>query len=443
MPCHLEFTSKSFVFASRSYPDIPLLVDEQHRFVSPVCDYLRHLVTHDHLKTSSVKTYADYLLHYWRFICARDRDFQSLSDKDLIRWLNQQEADGVSRMTQAARCDAVFDLYVWLEANGYVDRMVRIPGFNDGENFTPRLTAVSAKGSIQLRRASRYGISCAVRPRVRGRSHQSTPNSDAITEIYVAADTPLNPGLAERNHLLIDWYVQVGLRRMEWSALTTDQVPTWDVIDGLREAGAAHELRLTTTKGDRPRHVAVLPELLEKTREYVEETRAEIVLRFKKKKGPAYKVPSEVFLSSKTGMAMDLTSISNMLTRWFKSADVKGHGHRLRAAYLTNLFEAELRAEESRITAHPGTKIAIDYELILRKVAERAGHAHLDSLRSYLTLAKKRRARADGATDFVTLQQQLDAKRQELAILNRRLTTQRAELGLKPRRKSASDPGHL
>ena len=138
---------------------------------------------------------------------------------------------------------------------------------------------------------------------------------------------------------------------------------------------------------------------------------------------------------------MDLTSITNMLTQWFKSAKVEGHGHRLRAAYLTNLFEAELRAEESRITAHPGTKMAIDYELILRKVAERAGHAHLDSLRSYLTLAKKRRARADGATDFVTLQQQLDAKRQELAILDRRVSAYRAELGLKPQRTRGSNTG--
>jgi integrase len=438
MSCHLEFTGNSFIFAKKSYPGIPLLVDSKNRFVAPVCDYLRHLVTHGQLKTSSVSTYAFYLLHFWRFHYKEGWDFASVSDKDILVWLHQQERDGVSPQTQAARCDAVFDLFVWLEANEYVHQSVCIPGLNDNERFIPKLSSVASKGSTQNKRASRYGLCCAVRPRASKGTHQPTPTADAVTDIYIAADNIENPGLTDRNHLLIDWYVQVGLRRMEWAALTLVQIPQWSTIDKLRNADEAHELRLSTTKGGRVRYVGVLPELLEKTLEYIEGPRAQVVARFKLNNPTTYKEPDEIFLSTMTGTALDLTSISNLLTGWFKATGVKGHGHRLRATYLTNLFDAELNAEESRIIANPGTKMSIDYELILRKVAERAGHADLNSLRAYLTLARKRRSRSEGQDDLVTLEQQVNARKQELALLDHRINQRRDALQLSPKRERNS-----
>ena len=182
MPCSLEFTDDRFIFAGRSYQGVPLLVDSENRFVVPVCDYLRNLVTHDRLKTSSAKTYAEYILHFWNYLDGKTLDYRDISDKNLIEWLNKQERAGVSRMTQAARCDAVFALYVWLESNGYVQHMVRIPGFNDNERFYPKLMSVVVKSSPSHRRASKHGIACAVRPRAVA-SVQATPTASDLTSI--------------------------------------------------------------------------------------------------------------------------------------------------------------------------------------------------------------------------------------------------------------------
>lgn len=90
-------------------------------------------------------------------------------------------------------------------------------------------------------------------------------------------------------------------------------------------------------------------------------------------------------------------------------------------------IEAEIAAEELRIAANPNTKIQIDYELILLKVAERAGHANIDSLRPYLTLARKRRSRGESA-DFVTLQQRVDALKQQLIVLENRVKHRKVDL---------------
>lgn len=419
MPCYLKFTGNQFVFAGKQYPNVPLLVDSHHRFVEPVCDYFRSLVTLDHLKTSSVKTYAQGILNFWRFLEKTNRPFQSVSDKDLNEWFNEQEKRGVIGRSIAARCDAVFDLYVWLESKKYIQYVVRIPEINDHEKFLPQLSTSLARRSSNSR-GSRYGVVSGVRPRASSPTEQATPTSDDLTDLYVTADNPNNWMLTERNHLLIDWYVQVGLRRHEWAALEVRQIPEWEKIDGMRAAEEAFELRLTVTKGSKVRYVGVLPDLLEKTREYIEGARSDLVKRFRKRSSASYREPKEIFLSDKTGLTLNLTSITNLLTHWFKDAGVDGHGHRLRAVFLTNLFEAELVAEESRLLAHPGTKVSIDYELILRKVAERAGHSDIASLRPYLTLARKRRARAMAPDEFVTVQQKIEARRQELAMLEAR-----------------------
>src|SRR5208282_4545295 len=101
---------------------------------------------------------------------------------------------------------------------------------------------------------------------------------------------------------------------------------------------------------------------------------------------------AEIFLSHKTGESLGLSAITNLLTGLFDKAGIKGHGHRLRAVFLTRLFEAEYEAQAALVAA--GARNSIDWDLILTKVAERAGHRDPQSLRDYVTTLKKRRARA-------------------------------------------------
>lgn len=428
MAVKIEHTDSRAIIDGKSCPDIPLLVDATHRFIEPVCTYLRHLVIGTRIKTSSVCTYAEGLQVFCNFLERHQIALSEVTDAHFRRWLNWQEKSGVCAGTQASRCDAVFKFYVWMEEHGYVTQMVRVPGVNDSSTFIPNLSSVPAKNSRRGTRKSSFGIISAIRPKVGPKPRQATPTSEDVSRIYIAADSAHNADIVERNHLLIDWYVQVGLRRMEWCALTVAQIPDWDTIYSLQQKGEVYELPLHVTKGDRPRHVGVLPDLLEKTREYIEGAREDVIVRFRRKQHGQYLVPSEVFLSNKTGLALNTTAVTNLASSWFKAAGVEGHGHRLRATYLTSLFEAEIAAEFAKIASFPGTKRSIDYELVLLKVAERAGHADIESLRPYLTLARKRIARSGSDKDLVTLQQMIDAKTRELKILESQISAKQTAL---------------
>lgn len=422
----LLYTDDRFVFAGRSYPGVPLLLDSNNHFVQTVCDYLRNLVLFEHVEISTVKTYAEYLQLFWTFLCKKKISYDQVTDVDLLSWINQQRTRGNMWYVIAARCDAVFGLYYWMEKNGRICRAIRIPGFNDQTPFEPLISSRTAHPS-RLRR-SRHGIVMAVRlkPKDSG-GIQPTPSAEDLTKLYTASDNDQNLDLTERNHLLIGWTSQAGVRRKELGRLTVDQIPKWDAIDALRAKGYAYELRLTITKGGTPRHIAVLPQLLEHTREWIEGPRADIVERFKKAK-PTYREPREVFISSKTGLALNLTSISNLFKSFFNAASVKGTGHRIRASFLTNLLHAEVEAALANLTSNGGAARDIDWELIIRKVAERAGHKHVESLRSYVNLLKKRYNRLSGQDDLVTIEMLLNIRNQELALLESRIARKKIEL---------------
>lgn len=422
----LLYTDDRFVFAGKSYPGVPLLLDSNNHFVQTVCDYLRNLVLFEHEEISTVKTYAEYLQLFWAFLCKEKISYDQVNDVHLLSWINQQRKRGNMSYVIAARCDAVFGLYYWMEKHARIQRAIRIPGFNDQTPFEPLISSRAARPT-RFRR-SRHGIVMAVRPKRNDSGGiQPTPSADDITKLYAVSDNDQNLDLTERNHLLIDWIYQTGVRRKEFGNLTVDQIPEWSVIDGLRAKGHAYELRLTMTKGGSPRHIAVLPQLLEHTREWIEGPRADIVKRFKKAK-PTYREPREVFISSKTGLALNLTSISNLFKSFFSAAGVRGTGHRIRASFLTNLLHAEVEAALANLTSNGGTARDIDWELIIRKVAERAGHRHVESLRSYVTLLKKRYNRLSGQDDLVTIEMLLNIRSQELARLDSRIAQREYEL---------------
>jgi site-specific recombinase XerD len=402
------------------------LVDSTFHFVAPVCDYLRNLVLHEQLKTSSAKTYAEYIQQFWNFLEKDDIAFSEVTDTELLTWLNQQKNRGNKDYVVAARCDAIFDMYCWLQIKGYVEDMVRIPNHNDDVVFEPMLSSKTARPSRF--RPSRYGVVSAIRPNGSDAdSIQPTPNSDELSKLYIVADNPDNFDLTERNQLLIDWYGQTGVRRLEVQNLTVDQIPDWSTIDKLRAYGHAYEMRITETKGDKPRHIGVLPHLLERTREWIEGGRANIVNRFKRKDS-AYLEPKEIFISNKTGEAISLKAITNLFTSFFRKANVDGHGHRIRAYYLNNLLQAEVDAAMATLTSNGGTSASIDWELIIRKVAERAGHQNLDTLRKYVTILKKKYHRISGRDDLVTVDQLLKTKKQQLDLIDHQISQKKAEL---------------
>jgi hypothetical protein len=343
----------------------------------------------------------------------------------LQEWLELQEKAGNKVETQNQRLDAVFLFYIWMETNGFVSHAVRVPGVNDYERFTPRLSSRPAKKHSYGRRPSLYGIVSALRRKVPARDLLPTPDQADMTELYAACARLFKNDSAERNELMLRWYQQKGLRRFEWAALLVKQLPSRQkVADQCAKFGSVH-LGLKKTKGGEPQSMQVLPEILEQTYDYIDGERKKIVERFSKREG--YVEPEEIFLSSKTGKPLILRSITNILRQIFDEAGVEGHGHRIRAHFVENAGEAEADAEELAVLSSGGRKAGMDWDGVEMRLAEHARQKHVTSLAPYIGNLRKQRNRAPEQQEYVTLAQAVDAKKQELAILDSQLAAKRRE----------------
>jgi integrase len=203
----------------------------------------------------------------------------------LKEWLDEQNDAETCVQTQNQRLDAVFLFYIWMEVNGYVLHSVRVPGVNDHERFTPRLNSRPAKKSTYGRRPSRYGIVSDLRKIVKDRGMLPTPDELQMTELYAACTRLFKLDSAERNQLMLQWYQQTGLRRLEWRALKIEQLPSRKQVEEHRQNFTSLQLRLTKTKGGNTQWVRVLGGLVEQTYEYIDGERASIVKRFRKRRG--------------------------------------------------------------------------------------------------------------------------------------------------------------
>ena len=290
-----EYTDSRCVYAGKARSGVPLLVGSEG-FIKPACDYLRYRVIQESLKSSSAKTYAEDLQVFFSFLSRKNVSWKSVTDKVLTQWRDEQD---VTDPTKNRRLDCVVAMYIWLEQRGEIAYVVNLPGYNDHKDFTPQITLVEVKHSNPRSKRTTSALKTPLLiSTAKSGNIPHTPSDDELSRVcsVIAADSP---GVALRNNLLISWYRSAGTRRNEWRSLTVDQIPSWDTIYSYFESGEFHEVLLKKTKNDNPRHVAILPELLEETREYIEGPRAELVERFKQRAG--YKEPEEIFLSEKTG----------------------------------------------------------------------------------------------------------------------------------------------
>jgi hypothetical protein len=216
---------------------------------------------------------------------------------------------------------------------------------------------------------------------------------------------------------MLSWAEEAGLRRKEFASLTIDQIPDWDEIDDLIQHDSCKDLELVVTKGDHHRIVEVVPDLLLRTRNYIEEERLAVVHRFKQKYRGIYKAPAVVFLSEKTGQALTLGAITNLIGEAFKKAGVRGSGHRMRARFLTNLVQ---HYYDEAFSKHGNS---ISFDIVLLKAAEAAGHASPESLRPYLNLVRKRRLTTRDGEKRRYLQQRLLSVERDLNAKSRQLET--------------------
>jgi hypothetical protein len=216
------------------------------------------------------------------------------------------------------------------------------------------------------------------------------------------------------------------LRRLEWRALKIEQLPSRKQVEEHRQNFTSLQLRLTKTKGGNTQWVRVLCGLVEQTYEYIDGERASIVKRFRKRHG--YVEPEEIFLSSESGMPLQLGSISNILRQIFAEAGVQGHGHRIRARFLEAAAEAEVDAEELAVLSSGGSKVGMDWTGVEVRLAEHARQKNPASLKPYIGSIRKQRYRSSSQQEYVDLAQAAQAKQQELAKLEALLAIKREKI---------------
>ncbi len=408
--------------------EVPLIKDRHGRYVESACTYLRQYVLGNRGLDSSAGTYAENLVSFLSFLERARVTLEDFTDRHLVAWMQEQADRKLKRNTVEGRLDTVFRFAVWLAGNGQED-IVRLPWASYPPGFRFRL---SSRPDTSKRGRSSAGIVSDLQPLGSRSARQPTPTTEDVAKLAAVIAVRPNQQVRERNELLVSWYFEVGLRRNEWRDLTIAQIPEFAAIVKMTVCTEFQELSLEHTKGDRQRWVAVLPNLLERTREYIEGARSAVVERFKDAYGSSG-APKEVFLSNKTGMPMAPRAISNLCTALFLEAGIEGHGHRIRATHLTNLFDEEYEAQLALRRSLDGKyRMGIDFELILRRVAERAGHKDLESLRHYIVILKKRYLRDVGVDEAVALAQLIAGRQVELAALDARVTKAKSQLTTAP-----------
>jgi site-specific recombinase XerD len=378
----LIFTDETCDINGRIQAELPLMLDAERKVIHPASDWFRYQAVMLNYPPTTLRLYADILRSFWNYLTERDFDWTEVDDDILMNWRNHQEIEiGVKKRTINQRLTTVFQFYWWAQSRGYVCDMVADP--NRSRDSEPPRISVAIKPTISKARIHpQFTIGSALLYKTTREPNLHTPTAEEATRLHATLATLYGASVAERNTLMLSWAEEAGLRRKEFAALTVGQIPTWHEIDQLIEDDLSKDIELVVTKGGHHRIVEIVPDILLRTRNYIEEDRAKIVRRFERKYGEAYQTPDVIFLSEKTGKALNLRAISNLIRPAFREANVPGSGHRMRARYLTNLvqfyYDEALKGK------------SISFDIVLLKAAEAAGHAHPESLRPYLNLIRKR-----------------------------------------------------
>ncbi|MBX3595854.1 site-specific integrase [Sphingomonas sp.] len=391
----IVMTSGTCVIRGIRRPSIPTLVwpdgiDE------PASDWFRYLSVDLELAAGSVGEYANILRPFLRFCRERGRGWTTVDDAFLTIWrdhLRHTMKLGVARINTSLQ--TIFAFYKWAEETKRLRFHVGIYVPGDLPVALQDVTfAISAKQHFSKGRHGKVFGSWST-PLTLSNSGASsrmrhTPTNDEIEDLH--ADVAERP-MGERDSLIFSWKEDCGPRRFELNTLRKDQLPTIDQLDQLIERDEPWIIDIVR-KGRKAGELRVLPELVFRTLDHIDHGRRQIVESFKGV--PGYKEPPEVFLSSKTGMALHLDSITSLGRRSFKAVGIENSSiHRLRARYAVRTIEGlldALLAGDLNIGSMSNWA-----ETILVKAAEQMGHSSPASLRPYLTYAFNRRMQTSEA----------------------------------------------
>jgi hypothetical protein len=216
---------------------------------------------------------------------------------------------------------------------------------------------------------------------------------------------------------MFSWAEEVGSRRAEFLRICKSHMPSSDTFADLIERDEPWVI-MVTRKGGKTKPLTVPCDLIIRTQDFIEFGRSEIVERCQREI-VGYREPDEVFLSSKTGLALHPDSVTSIGRRTFRQAGIlKANIHRLRARFAVRTIETLVDALfEDKIIGSESNWI----ETILVKAAEMMGQSDPRSLRPYLTYVLNRRIQTSDSTKAGKLASRLRQLRLHEGTVVRRL----------------------
>ena len=356
-----------------SYADIPIFFDD-NGVIWPLSDYMIWLVYQCRKPASTVETYTYYLQKFLKHINEQEINWSDVTDRDLIRWRDQMiDIECLRRATAVARLLKVFHFYQWAEESGILKYAVATYDECNEQSCSchDRMYQISA---VKKGRNNYY--TWPYLPNINLQANRHTPVNEEIEMLHVEA---FKSSTGQRDSLLLSFYEELCLRRMEALSITVKDIPSWDEIE--EYIGFDKPFILTILgKRNRVRHVPVLPELMSRAREYIEGQRR-VAIKSAKSRNSTFKPPDELFIGVTTAKPLSKEYVSRRISELMRSTGIKyASGHRLRASGLTALAEAYDGVDE---TGRP-----FSAEQVLWKVADHAGHANPSSLQPYLNIAR-------------------------------------------------------
>jgi integrase len=373
----ITFTDEGCMIGGLPRPSIPLLIDYNYQILEAPSDWLRHLIVTRRQSAESVRQFAYHLKNWWGFINRTGVAWDGVDDFVMRDWrdllLEKNDAATVN-----GRVSTVFRMYIWAERNGHTEGVIGEVDF--GRNFRPPLTV-----DVRTRRNGTRSYSSPLLIKTTAKPTLATPTNDEITKIHAALAEMYgdNTDLLVRDALILTWAEETGTRRAETLSLKVSDIPEWDEILDLEEKGETKDISIVG-KGRKRRSIWARPELLAQTRDYIEGEREALVGRLRARLGSSYRIPKEVFLSSKTGHRLHNDTVSQNFAKAFRKAGVKGSGHRVRARFITNLAEASFEAAYEKLGSVP------DLVSVLIPIAELAGHTNVETLKPYFAIVRRR-----------------------------------------------------
>ena len=336
-----------------------MLVGEGMRIVEPAFEYLLEiaLIRGRTASPLTVQAYAEQLLDWFDSLEQNDIHWKHATKETLARYRRRhQEAPSpitgrkYAASTINARVRTVCRFYKWAAQTGWIERTpFPTEAYRNPHALRGFLAHTTKRGKTSERNAMTISAPATRRRGLSGREIRRL--MEKLTEPY---------------RTMARWAVATGIRRMEVCGLSIRQIPNAMLLRE-REGGLV-EIRLTVTKGGRPRSIHAPLGLIDKTQRYIEGPRAEAV---KARNG---KSTDQLFLGP-AGAPITLDQASRKFREAAVRANVEADFHCLRHTFAVNAYHALTKATRE----HPEKNINV-----MMALRDLLGHSSVAVTETYL-----------------------------------------------------------